>query len=119
MKLNNYSEFINEAFFRKLKSRKKSKNILDKIENCKNEIIKFLEDNNIFSWNEFERMSPFQRDVVNKIIDKEVDTLKDLKEVKFRIRLELSNPYQLRDYLKELEAQEEYEKCAKILQKIR
>jgi hypothetical protein len=118
MKLNNYSEFINESFFRKLKSRKKSK-ILDKVENCKNEIIKFLEDNNIFNWNDFERMTSFQRNVVNKIIDKEVDTMKELKEVKFQIRLELSNPFQLRNYLKELEAQEEYEKCAKILQKIR
>jgi len=119
MKLNNYSDFINEAFFRKLKSRKRTKVIGDKVENCKNEIIKFLEDNGIFTWNQFEKMSPFQRDVINKLVDKNVDTLKDLKEVTFAIRLELSNPNQLKEYLKELETQEEYEKCAKILQKIR
>lgn len=119
MKLINYSEFINEGFFRKLKSRKKSKFVGDKIENCKNEIINFLEDNGIFNWNDFERMTPFQRDVINKIVDKNVDTLKDLKEVTFKIRLELSNPIQLKEYLKELESQEEYEMCAKILQKLR
>ncbi len=119
MKLNNYSDFINEAFFRKLKSKRKSKTIVNKVENCKTEIINFLEDNGIFNWNDFERMSPFQRDVVNKLVDKNVDTLKELKEVTFAIRLELSNPLQLREYLKELESKEEYELCAKILQKIR
>ena len=119
MKLNNYSDFINEAFFRRLKSRKKNKIIGNKVENCKNEIIKFLEDNGIFTWNDFERMSPFQRDVINKLVDKNVDTLKELKEVTFNMRLELSNPLQLKEYLKELEAKEEYELCAKILQKLR
>lgn len=118
MKLIKYSEFINEGFFRRLKSRKKSK-IVNKVESCKNEIIKFLEENNIFTWNDFERMSLFQRDVVNKLIDRGVDTLQDLKNVRFQIRLELSNPIQLKEYLKELESQEEYELCAKVLQKLR
>lgn len=119
MKLNNYFEFVNEGFFRKLKSKKKIKYVGDKVENCKNEIINFLEDNGIFNWNDFQKMSPFQRDVVNKLVDKNVDTMKELKEVTFKIRVELSNPIQLRDYLKELESQEEYEMCAKVLQKLR
>jgi hypothetical protein len=119
MKLIRYSEFINESFFRKLRSKKNKINYSDKIENCKNEIISFLEENGVFSWNDFEKMNTFKREVVNKIIDKSVDTLNDVKEVIFRIRLHLSNPLQLREYVKELEYQEEYEKCAKILQKIR
>jgi hypothetical protein len=41
-----------------------------------------------------------------------------LEEIRFRIRLELSDRRQLLDYIKELEQNEEYEKCARIVKKI-
>jgi hypothetical protein len=44
--------------------------------------------------------------------------MKELEEIRFRIRLELSDRRQLLDYIKELEQNEEYEKCARIVKKI-
>jgi hypothetical protein len=44
--------------------------------------------------------------------------MKELGEIRFRIRLELSDRRQLLDYIKELEQNEEYEKCARIVKKI-
>ena len=44
--------------------------------------------------------------------------MKELEEIRFRIKLELSNRKQLLDYIKELEQNEEYEKCARIVKKI-
>jgi hypothetical protein len=41
--------------------------------------------------------------------------MKELEEIRFGLRLELSNQTQLKEYLKELEHKEEYERCAKIL----
>jgi protein-arginine kinase activator protein McsA len=63
-------------------------------------------------------MSQFKRDVINKMIDKQVKDMNELGEVRFNLKLELSDVEQLREYLKELENNEEYEKCAKVLKKI-
>jgi hypothetical protein len=41
--------------------------------------------------------------------------MKELEEIRFRIKLELSNRNQLKEYLKELEQIEDYEKCAQVL----
>jgi hypothetical protein len=41
--------------------------------------------------------------------------MKELEEVRFRLKLELSNRQQLKDLLKELEQSEEYEKCSQVL----
>lgn len=115
-RIDGYLDFINEEFFKKLrKNSKKSKN---GIQQSIDEIIKFLNDNGIYDWNDFMKASPFDRDVVNKIIDKTANNMKELEEIRFGVKLELSDSTQLRQYLKELEQQEEYEKCAKILKKI-
>lgn len=44
--------------------------------------------------------------------------MEDLKEIRFLIRLELSNTQQLKEFLRELEENEEYEKCARIIKKL-
>ena len=44
--------------------------------------------------------------------------MQELKDVRFEIRLQLSDKPQLREMLEEYEGDEEYEKCAKILKKI-
>jgi protein-arginine kinase activator protein McsA len=104
-RINNYNIFLIE-----------SNN--DRIKSCTDGILYFLKDNNINDWNEFVNMSQFKRDVINKMIDKQVKDMKELGEVRFNLKLELSDVEQLREYLKELEKNEEYEKCAKVLKKI-
>jgi hypothetical protein len=121
MKINRYSQFINEEFFKKLfrDSKKTSKtNKLDRIDSCVINILDFLSKNDVYNWNDFMKMSVFDRDVINKLIDSEVSTMNELKEVRFRIRIELSNKEQLIEYKNELELEEEYEKCALIVKKL-
>ena len=113
-------EFINEEFFKKIFNKKtpnKSSNE-SRINSCVNNILSFLKENEVNDWNDFMKMSTFDRDVINQIIDHEVKDYKEVKEVNFLVRLELSDSQQLRDYKDELERLEEYEKCAQIVKKI-
>ncbi len=120
MKINNFDEFINEEFFRRIfnSSKKKSPVKLNRVESCVESILNFLAENDIYNWDKFLNMSPFDRDVINKLIDSEVKDYKELNEVKFKLRLELSNREQLIEYKTELEQNEEYEKCALIVKKL-
>lgn len=104
-RLNKYNQFISES-------------TIDRVTSCTDGILYFLKSNGINDWNEFLNISQFKRDVVNKMIDDEVRDMKELGEVRFNLKLELSDKEQLREYLKELEQNEEYEKCAKVLKKI-
>lgn len=104
-RLNKYSQFITE-------------NAIDRVRSCTDGILYFLKSNDINDWNEFLNISQFKKDVINKMIDDEVRDMKELGEVRFNLKLELSDTKQLREYLKELEYNEEYEKCAKVLKKI-
>ena len=121
MKINRYSQFINEEFFKKLFNNSKKKNKttkLSRVDSCVVNILDFLSENGVYNWNGFMKMSIFDRDVINKLIDSEVKTMDELKEVRFRIRLELSDREQLIEYKNELELEEEYEKCALIVKKL-
>lgn len=121
MKINRYSQFINEEFFKKIfnNSKKKTKSSkLGRVDTCVNSILDFLAENDVYNWNQFLKMSQFDRDVIDKLIDSEVKTMDELKEVRFRIKLELADRKQLMDYKDELESNEEYEKCALIVKKI-
>jgi hypothetical protein len=92
--------------------------VKSRIDLCVDEIVKFLSDNNIYTWDRFGSSTKFERDTVNKLIDHHAMNMKELGEIRFRIRLELSDRRQLLDYIKELEQNEEYEKCARIVKKI-
>ncbi len=121
MKINSYDEFINEEFFKKLynSSKKNSKNKkLNRVDSCVNGILNFLAENDVYNWDKFLSMPAFDRSVIDKLIDSEIRTMDELKEVKFRIRLELSDRKQLLEYKDELESNEEYEKCALIVKKL-
>ncbi len=121
MKINSYDEFINEEFFKKLynSSKKNSKNKkLNRVDSCVDGILNFLAENDVYSWDKFLSMPAFDRSVIDKLIDSEIKTMDELKEVKFRIRLELSDRKQLLEYKDELESNEEYEKCALIVKKL-
>lgn len=113
-------EFINEEFFKKIFNKKNSnKSSKDsRINSCVSNILSFLKENEINDWNDFMRMSTFDRDVINQIIDHEVKDYKEVKEVNFLVRLELSDYQQLKEYKDELESIEEYEKCAQIVRKM-
>lgn len=118
-KIRNYKDFLSEEFFSLFKREsKKPANKPNKVESCVRHILEFLKDNQIEDWNDFMAMTPFDREVIDKLIDSEVKTMDDLKEVRFEIRLQLSNKPQLREMLEEYEGSEQYEKCAKILRKI-
>ena len=115
-----YDDFINEEFFKKIFGKPKKKEIIQKskINTCVEEIISFLEYNGVYTWDDFISSKKFNKDVINKLIDHHAKDMNDLKEIRFKIRLELSSRQQLKDYIKELEHEEEYEKCAQIVKKL-
>ena len=118
-RVRNYKDFLKEELFSMFrKEGKKPATKVNKVESCVKNILVFLKDNQIEDWNDFMSMTPFDREVIDKLIDNEVKTMDELKEVRFEIRLELSDKPQLREMLEEYEGNEEYEKCAKILKKI-
>ena len=116
-KINNYDDFLNEEFFRKIfKKGKQSQK--SQIDSCVAEILDFLNENGIYTWDDFLYSKKADKYIINKIIDTSTKNMKELEEVRFKLRLELSSRQQLKDYLKELEQNEEYEKCARIIKKL-
>ena len=121
MKINRYHQFINEEFFKKLFNNSKKKNKttkLSRVDSCVVNILDFLSENDVYNWNQFLKMSQFDRDVIDKLIDSQVDNMDGLKEVRFKLKLELADRKQLMEYKDELESEEEYEKCALIVKKL-
>jgi hypothetical protein len=121
MKINRYNQFINEEFFKKIFNNSKKKNKttkLTRIDSCVVNILDFLSENDVYNWNKFLKMSQFDRDVIDKLIDSEVNNMDELREVRFRLKLELGDRKQLMEYKDELESEEEYEKCAQIVKKL-
>lgn len=121
MKINRYNQFINEEFFKKIFNNSKKKNKttkLSRIDSCVVNILDFLSENDVYNWNKFLKMSQFDRDVIDKLIDSEVNNMDELREVRFRLKLELGDRKQLMEYKDELESEEEYKKCAQIVKKL-
>ena len=121
VKINRYSQFINEEFFKKIFNNSITKNKttkLSRVDSCVVNILDFLSENDVYNWDGFMKMSQFDRDVIDKLIDSEVNTMNELKEVRFKLKLELADRKQLMEYKDELESEEEYEKCALIVKKL-
>lgn len=116
-KIYKYDNFINEEFFKRIIHRKKIEK-KPQLDSCVEEIINFLNENGIWTWDDFITSGKFDRDFINKLIDHAAKDMKELNEIRFKLRLELSNQKQLRELIKELEESEEYEKCATVLKKI-
>lgn len=119
-RIRKYKDFMSEeimGLFKKENPIKKTKE--DRINSCVSNILNFLKDNQIEDWNDFMAMKTFDRDIVNKLIDSETKNMYELKEVRFEIRLRLSDNQQRREMVKEYEEKEEYEKCSRILKKIK
>jgi hypothetical protein len=117
-KIHKYDTFLNEEFFKKIFGKKPKKETKSSIDQTVEEILNFINENGIWTWQEFQTSSKFDREVIHKIIDKSTNNMSELKEIRFKLRLELSNTNELREWIKELEENEEYEKCALILKKI-
>ena len=115
-----YGDFINEEFFKRFFNRgnKATQESKNRIKDCVNTIVNFLKENDINDWNDFIKADKFDKYVIDSIIDKSVENMQELEEVRFGIRLELSDRQQLLDYKQELEDDEEYEKCALIVKKL-
>lgn len=116
-KIYNYDDFINEEFFKKIFGKPKKKTI-SKVESAIKEIIIFLKENGIYDWNDFISTRNVDRKIIDTIIDHSASNMSELKDIRFGVRLELSDSRQLREWLKELESQEEYEKCALVVKKL-
>jgi hypothetical protein len=119
-KIHNYENFLNEEFFNRIFGRKKKVESVKKsnIDSCVDDILKFLEENGVNSWDEFISSRKFDKDVINKMIDHQAKNMNELKEIRFKLKIELSNRKQLQEYLIELESEEEYEKCSQIAKKL-
>ena len=118
-RIRNYKDFLSEDLFDIFKRIKKEPIQMNKVDGCIKKILQFLKDNQINDWNDFESMTNFDRQIVDQLIDSSVDNMEELKEVRFGIKLKLSDKPQLKIMLQEYEEKEEYEKCSKILQKIK
>lgn len=117
-KIHNYDDFLNEEFFRKIFRTTKKSVQKSKVDSCVEEILNFLNENGIYTWDDFLYSRKTDKFIINKIIDNSTSNIKELEEVRFKLRIELSNRQQLKDYLKELESNEEFEKCAQILKSL-
>ena len=119
-KIHNYENFLNEEFFNRIFGRKKKVESVKKsnIDSCVDDILKFLEENGVNTWDEFISSRKFDKDVINKMIDHQAKNMNELKEIRFKLKIELSNRKQLQEYLIELESEEEYEKCSQIAKKL-
>jgi hypothetical protein len=63
-------------------------------------------------------MSSFDRQIVDKLIDSNGSNMDELKEIRFELKLQMCNKLQLKQMIKDLETDEEYEKCSRVLKKI-
>jgi hypothetical protein len=117
-KIYNYDDFLNEEFFRKIFGKKKKSEKKPIIDQCVEEIINFLNENGIYTWDDFVYSKKADKYIINKIIDASTQNIKELEEVRFKLKIELSSRQQLKDLLKEMEVSEEYEKCALNVKKL-
>jgi hypothetical protein len=114
MSVKKFKVFFEAFKFKKLSERPKTSNIELGLE----AVINFLNSNGYKNWDDLIDLPKFQRDVINLIIDDYCSNTNDLKELKFLLRLKLSNPKQLKVLLSEYEELEDYEKCQLIHQQI-
>lgn len=116
-KITNYANFLNEEFYKKI-SKKENESQSSKIDSCVAKILDFLNQKAIYTWDNFLYSKKADKFIINKMIDDSTKNMREFEELRFKLKLELSSRQQLRDYLVELQSNEEYEKCALIVKKL-
>jgi len=91
----------------------------NRVLNISNNVLKFLEESEISNWEDFKKMGKFDYDIIDNLILHEAKDSDEVDEIKFIIRIRLSNKNQLETYLKELEYKEEYERCQIIIKEMK
>lgn len=89
-----------------------------KIDECVYDIIVYLKDNNILTWDKFIAGGRFDKFVIDKLIDSYCKNINEVNEVKFKLKLELGNESDLQEMLTKYEESEEYEKCSEIKKRL-
>ena len=78
-KINNYDDFLNEEFFRKIFKKGKQPQ-KSQIDSCVAEILDFLNENGIYTWDDFLYSKKADKYIINKIIDTSTKNMKELEE---------------------------------------
>lgn len=95
----------------------KIRKINDPVQKCVEEIIKFLYERKISTWNEFNSRN-FDRSEVDRIIDTTARDMNEFEEIKFYLKLKLCSVSQLNKMLKPYLDCEDYEKCTLLRNRI-
>jgi len=82
-------------------------------------ILDYLKSQGFTTYYDLIDLPRFDRDIVNILIDEHCTTMDEVKELKFLLRLKLSNVKELQSMLKEYEDIEDYTKCHIISQQIK
>lgn len=114
MKINKFNGFFG---FRESKKNETQplKNITQQ---CAYDILEFLKSNSIYTWNQFLYGTRYEHFIVSQIIDKYCDSLEEVKEVKYLMKLEMGEKEDLLELLKDCEHLEEYEKCSEVKKRL-
>jgi hypothetical protein len=96
-----------------------SKYFENKIIEATTKIIDYLSSQGFTTYDDLLNLPRFDRDIINIIIDENCTTMREVNELKFLLRLKLSNMKELQSMLKEYEDIEDYAKCHLISQQIK
>jgi len=85
-RISSFKSFINESFYRKL-GRKRV--LLANLDQTVKKILDTLAEYDIYSWDDFISSNKIDRYLIDKIIDQSTKNMKELQEVRFKLRVEL------------------------------
>jgi hypothetical protein len=109
MRIRKFNELFNFGTKKEVKPSFKSK-----FDECAFDVISFLKENGITTWDQFISGGRFDRWVIDSIIDQYCDNMDDVNEVKYKIKLQIGSKQDLQELLSDCESKEEYEKCSEI-----
>jgi hypothetical protein len=88
------------------------------IDECVYDILFFLKENDIITWERFINSGKFDRWVIDKMIDSYCKDMQEVSIVKYKIKLNIGSKKDLERMLADAVSDEEYEKCSEIKKKL-